>query len=151
MFSLARSTRAIPMAPQLYARRKLSTYGPMDADVGKLGTSVHHAMTVGLAIFTPFIFVVPDSYTDGIVNKTFGVLLSVNIAAHSWIGMNYVCRDYVPKISYKLLGPAKVFNAGMALITLIGMSKICLTSPGGLKGVVKALWVAEPKKKEAEF
>lgn len=128
-----------------------SYYGPLDADAGALGTRVHHAMTTGLAFLTPLLFVVPDKYTDGAVNKTIGVLLSVNIAAHSWIGMNYVCRDYVPKISYALLGPAKFFNAGLAAVTLLGMIKICVMSPGGLKGVVKSLWVAKPKKNEFEF
>lgn len=151
MFSLTRNSRYLATAPRPIARRKMGTYGALDADAGALATRVHHGITAGLAVFTPILFMVPDSYTDGTVNKTFGVLLSANIAAHSWIGMNYVCRDYVPKISYALLGPAKVANAGLALITLVGMAKICVMSPGGLKGVVKALWIAEPKKKEPEF
>ena len=152
MSFVVRSSRCLTRIPQqVSARRKMGTYGPLDADAGALATRVHHTMTLGLAVFTPLYFLVPDSYTDGAFNKTFGFLLSLNITAHSWIGMNYVARDYVPKISYKLLGPAKVANAGLAILTLLGMSKICVFSPGGLKGVVKALWTAQPKKKEPEF
>ena len=108
-------------------------------------------MTTGLAIFTPLYMLTPDSYTDGAISKTIGLLLSVNISAHSWIGLNYVCRDYVPKISAKLLGPARIATAGLSLITLLGMARISVGSPGGLKGVVKGLWTAPPAKKAGEY
>jgi succinate dehydrogenase hydrophobic anchor subunit len=148
MSLMSQTTRSLVRAPNtafLMIRRKLATYGPLDADAGALATRVHHTITASLLVFTPILFVVPDSYTDGAVNKVFGTVLSGSITAHSWIGLNYVARDYVPKISYALLGPAKVVNAGMALITFLGMTKICVFSPGGLKGVVVALWNAEPK------
>jgi succinate dehydrogenase hydrophobic anchor subunit len=126
------------------------TSGPsvLEGDAGKLATRVHHAMTTSLAVLTPVVFLIPDSYTDGVVNKSLGVFLSANIAAHSWVGLNYVATDYVPKISKALLGPARFLNAGIAVITLVGLTKISLMSPGGLKGAVKGLWNPKPPKKD---
>lgn len=106
-------------------------------------------MTFSLAILTPLYFMVPDSMTDGTFNKTFGLLLSANITAHSWVGLNYVITDYVPKISKAMLGPARIVNVGLAVITMLGMSKIALSSKGGIKGVVKGVW--NPKNKEPAF
>jgi hypothetical protein len=148
MSLMSRTTRTLVQAPTLVIRRKMGSYGVLDADAGALATRIHHGISGSLLLFTPFLFIIPDSYTDGTFNKVFGTALSGSIAVHSWIGMNYVARDYVPKISYALLGPAKVVNAAMALITFVGMTKICFSSPGGLKGVVKALWKAEPKEKK---
>jgi succinate dehydrogenase hydrophobic anchor subunit len=127
-------------------RRLLSAKAPapLEADSGGLATHVHHAMTISLAVLTPIYFIVPDSYTDSAVNKTFGVFLSANFAAHSWIGLNYVATDYVPKVSKALLGPARFVNFGIAVITFLGMSKIAIAGPGGIKGALKGLW--NPKK-----
>jgi hypothetical protein len=88
---------------------------------------------------------VPDSYTDGIVNKSLGVFFSANVAAHSWVGLNYVATDYVPKISKAMMGPARIVNVGIAIVTLVGLSKISIMSPGGLKGAIKGLWNPKPK------
>lgn len=120
--------------------------GPLEADSGSFATHTHHAMTMGLAALTPIYFMVPDSYTDGILNKSFGVFLSASIAAHSWIGMNYVATDYVPKISKSLLGPARVFNVGLAAVTFFGLAKISVSSKGGIKGALKGLWNPPEKK-----
>eukprot|EP00543_Licmophora_paradoxa_P015000 CAMPEP_0202472842 /NCGR_PEP_ID=MMETSP1360-20130828/89079_1 /ASSEMBLY_ACC=CAM_ASM_000848 /TAXON_ID=515479 /ORGANISM="Licmophora paradoxa, Strain CCMP2313" /LENGTH=51 /DNA_ID=CAMNT_0049099513 /DNA_START=92 /DNA_END=244 /DNA_ORIENTATION=+ len=49
--------------------------------------------------------------TDGIVNQVFGGVMAVVVAGHSWIGLNYVATDYVPKINKSLLGPSRVLNA----------------------------------------
>eukprot|EP00934_Nitzschia_sp_Nitz4_P003589 Nitzschia sp. Nitz4//scaffold121_size67750//2847//3281//NITZ4_006059-RA/size67750-processed-gene-0.14-mRNA-1//-1//CDS//3329534324//3579//frame0 len=125
------------------ARRKLSS-GPLEADSGAMATHTHHAMTAALAVMAPLYFMVPDSMTDGFVNKIFGVALSGTISAHSWIGLNYVCTDYVPKISKSLLGPSRIASAGMAVITFLGLTKVAISSPGGIKGCVKGLW--NPKK-----
>lgn len=88
----------------------------------------------------------PEEYTDGFVDKAFGMLVATTISAHSWIGMNYVATDYVPKISKGLLGPARVFNAVLAGVTFVGLSKIALNDKGGIKGTVKGLW--RPKQEE---
>lgn len=112
----------------------------LESDTGALGTRIHHHMTSLLGVLTPVYFLTPDNYTDGFFSRTVGLMLSVNIAAHSWIGLNYVARDYVPKVSAALLGPARVANLGLSLITLVGMSLISVSSPGGLKAVVKGVW-----------
>lgn len=130
------------------ARRKFATppSGPLEADAGGLATHAYHAITTSLLVLAPAYFLVPDSYTDGILNKIFGVGLSATITAHSWIGMNYVATDYVPKVSRALLGPARIFNAGLAAVTFFGLCKIAVFSPGGIKGCVKGLW--NPPQKE---
>lgn len=58
--------------------------------------------------------------------------------------MNYVATDYVPKISKGLLGPFRVINAVLGVVTFVGLSKIALNGKGGIKGTVKGLW--KPKK-----
>ena len=105
-------------------------------------------MTTFLAVATPAVFMVPDSWTDGFVDKAFGILVAVNVSAHSWVGLNYVVTDYVPKVSKSLLGPARIVTAGIGAITLLGLGRIAVSSEGGIKGAVKGLW--SPKKKEAE-
>jgi succinate dehydrogenase hydrophobic anchor subunit len=120
----------------------------LESDTGALGTKVHHAMTTSLALLTPVYFLTPDSMTDGVISRTFGTLFAINASVHSWIGLNYVARDYVPKISYALLGPARLAIAGLSIVTLVGMSKIAIASPGGLKAVVKGAWNPAAKKDE---
>lgn len=92
---------------------------------------------MSLAVVAPTYFLIPSSMTDGFVDKAMGVILACHITAHQWIGMNYVATDYVPKVSKALLGPARVVNAGIAGAILLGLSKIALTSPGGIKGALK--------------
>uniref|UniRef100_A0A7S3PCE6 Succinate dehydrogenase [ubiquinone] cytochrome b small subunit n=1 Tax=Amphora coffeiformis TaxID=265554 RepID=A0A7S3PCE6_9STRA len=117
---------------------------PLEADSGKLATRVHHAMTVGLIVATPVYFLIPESSANGVVGTTFGLAWVTTVTAHSWIGLNYVCTDYVPKVSKALLGPSRYVNAAIAVITFLGMGKMCF-APGGIKGVLTALW--KPKKK----
>lgn len=130
------------------SRRLFSSSGgsPLAADSGALATHAHHTMNLALAILTPVYFLIPESYSDGFFGKTFGVLLSANITAHSWIGLNYVATDYVPKVSKALLPPARMAIAGMSLVTFLGMSRLAVGSPGGIKGCIKGLW--NPPKKE---
>jgi succinate dehydrogenase hydrophobic anchor subunit len=144
------SVRAVVAARGAASRKLNSTKsaGPqfVEADSGALATRAHHVMITSLAVATPIYFMVPDSYTDGIVNKAFGVLLSANVAAHSWIGMNYVCTDYVPKVSKSLVGPSRLFNVGLAAITFLGLARISVSSKGGIKGCIKGLWNPPEKK-----
>mmetsp|Transcript_5837 Transcript_5837/g.11954 ORF Transcript_5837/g.11954 Transcript_5837/m.11954 type:complete len:151 (+) Transcript_5837:241-693(+) len=123
-----------------------STSSPLAGDTGRKATHLHHAMTSFLAIATPIVMLTPDSYTDGAIDKAFGMLVATTISAHSWIGMNYVATDYVPKISKSLLGPARVFNAALGFVTFVGLSKVALNNKGGVKGTVKGLWKPEKKK-----
>jgi succinate dehydrogenase hydrophobic anchor subunit len=138
------SVRAAPVA-----RRQLSSKGasPLEADYGPLATHVYHKATFFQAFAVPLYFMVPDRWTDGTMNKAFGLLLAATISFHSWMGMNYVCTDYVPKISKQLLGPARIFNAGLGAVTLLGLGRIALSDPG-IKGCIKGLWNPPPKKEE---
>lgn len=117
---------------------------PLEADSGGLATHVHHAMTVGLIVATPVYFGIPESWANGVVGTTFGLAWVTTVTAHSWIGLNYVCTDYVPKVSKALLGPSRYLNVAIAVVTFLGMGKMCF-APGGIKGVLAALW--RPKKK----
>ena len=139
--------RSVANATATAKRRALSTKspGPLDGDAGAAATHAHHAMTTFLVVATPAVFFVPDSWTDGLVDKAFGILVATNVSAHSWVGLNYVVTDYVPKVSKSLLGPARIATAGIGAITLLGLGKIAVSSEGGIKGAIKGLW--SPKKK----
>lgn len=129
----------------MFSRRNFAN-GPLEADAGGLATHVHHTISLALAALTPVYFMVPDDYTDGMINKVFGVGMSGAIAAHSWIGLNYIATDYVPKVSKALLGPSRIVSAGIAAVTFLGLSRVAVQSPGGIKSCVKGLWY--PSKKE---
>jgi succinate dehydrogenase hydrophobic anchor subunit len=144
---MLRLARPIARTPPTAGKRLFSS-NVLEADAGPLATRVYHAITTSLTVLTPAYFLVPDSYTDGAMSKVFGVTLTGIITAHSWIGLNYVATDYIPKVSKSLVGPFRYVNAGLAVITFLGMSKICISSPGGLKGVVKGVWNGSRKKKE---
>jgi len=101
---------------------------------------------MSLAVLAPVWFLIPDSYSDGFVGKAFGVLLAGNISAHSWIGLNYVATDYVPKMSKALLGPSRIAIAGMSVITFLGLARVSIQSKGGIKGCIKGLWNPPPSK-----
>mmetsp|Transcript_9673 Transcript_9673/g.23680 ORF Transcript_9673/g.23680 Transcript_9673/m.23680 type:complete len:153 (-) Transcript_9673:237-695(-) len=125
------------------SRRLLSSKpssSPLNADSGTIGTHVHHNLNLGLAVLAPVWFLMPDSYSDGYIGKGFGVILAGNISAHSWIGMNYVATDYVPKVSKALLGPCRVAIAGMTAVTFLGLARVSIQSEGGIKGCIKGLW-----------
>ena len=123
-----------------------SSSSPLAGDAGKKATHLHHKITTFLAFTTPLYLFTPSTYTDGLVDKTFGILLSGAISAHSWIGLNYVATDYVPKFSKSFIGPARVLNAALGVITFLGLSTIALNDKGGIKGTVLGLW--RPSKKE---
>lgn len=153
MFRIVRSAKTLSsVSARRFAATSHKTPAPnaLEADAGALATRVHHTMTLSLAVLTPVYFLIPDPQS-GFFGKMFGVLLTANITAHSWIGLNYVCTDYVPKISRSLLGPSRVVVAGLCLVTMLGMSKIAVASPGGIKGCVKGVWNGTSKKKEGEF
>lgn len=153
---MLRAARPITSAATLrrvaiHNNRSMSTSSKsiLEGDTGHFATHIYHKLTTVLVVAAPIYFMVPDSMTDGPVNQAFGVALAANISAHSWVGLNYVATDYVPKISKKLLGPARIVNAGMAAITLLGLSKIAL-SPGGIKGTIKGLWNPKIEEEKSE-
>lgn len=143
------ATRLTQRVNKTTCRRLLSdksSSNPLNADSGNIGTKVHHNLSMSLALLSPIWFLMPDSYSDGFVDKGFGVLLAGNISAHSWIGLNYVATDYVPKISKALLGPSRVAIAGMTVVTFLGLSRCSIQSPGGIRGSIKGLWNPPPSK-----
>jgi succinate dehydrogenase (ubiquinone) membrane anchor subunit len=129
------------------ARAKSSAPSPLEADAGTMGTKIHHTLAHSMGILAPLYFFTPDSYTQGWMHKTMGVLLGANMGMHAWIGLNYVATDYVPKVSKALLAPSRYATAGVAVTILLGMVKIAAFSPGGIKGVVKGVWNGKPKDK----
>lgn len=136
---------------QLTARAKSSS-SPLAGDSGHKATHLHHHMTTLLALATPLYLFSPTSptttspntsndYTStSMLDKSFGLLFATTISAHSWIGLNYVATDYIPKISKALVGPARIVNVGLGVVTFLGLSTIAFNERGGLKGCVKGLW-----------
>lgn len=120
---------------------------PLQGDAGSKATHLHHKMTTFLAVATPLYFLSPTESLPPIADSIIGVALAVNVSAHSWIGMNYVVTDYVPKVSKAMTGPARAFTAGLSALTLIGLSKVAVNGKGGLKGAVGGLW-KKAKKEE---
>ncbi len=112
----------------------------MAGDAGRKATHLHHKITTFLALSVPAYLLVPDAYSDTIFDKTLGISISGCIAAHSWIGMNYVATDYVPKITKSLVGPARVFNAALGIVTFVGLGMLSINDRGGIRGAVCGLW-----------
>ena len=138
---------------QQQQQRAKSSSSPLAGDSGHKATHLHHHMTTLLALATPLYLFSPTSptttspntsnndYTStSMLDKSFGLLFATTISAHSWIGLNYVATDYIPKISKALVGPARIVNVGLGVVTFLGLSAIALNERGGLKGCVKGLW-----------
>ena len=62
--------------------------------------------------------------------------------------LNYVATDYVPKISKALIGPARIFNVVLGVVTFVGLSKIALNDRGGIKGMIMGLWRPDASSEE---
>mmetsp|Transcript_21193 Transcript_21193/g.31381 ORF Transcript_21193/g.31381 Transcript_21193/m.31381 type:complete len:116 (-) Transcript_21193:126-473(-) len=101
-------------------------------------------MTTFLSVVTPLYFLAPESIipSDGssILNSVLGTAIAINVSAHSWIGMNYVVTDYIPKINKAMVGPARIFTAVISGVTLVGLIKLAINDKGGIKGAITALW-----------
>jgi len=131
--------------------------GVLVGDAGPFATHVYHVMNTFLIGAAPIYFILPApkagegySTVSAVFDKVFGALLSITLASHSWVGMNYVCTDYVPKISKSLVGPSRYFNAGMGIITLVGMGAIVFNDRGGIKGCLLSLWNRGEKQQKEE-
>lgn len=121
-------------------QQRVKSTAPLQGDTGNLATHIHHKMTAFLAVATPVYLLMPDTTTNDMVDKSIGTILAVNIGAHSWIGLNYVVTDYVPKVTKALVGPARIVSAGIGAVTVVGLTKVSFNDKGGIKGVLKALW-----------
>ena len=124
------------------SRRALSSSSssPLAGDAGRKATHIHHRITTLLSLSVPAYLLVPPSYADSYLDKFLGVAIGGSIAGHSWIGMNYVATDYVPKVSRALVGPARVFNAALGIATFVGLGMIAVNDRGGIRGAVRGLW-----------
>lgn len=120
--------------------KRCKSTSPLDGDAGNLATHVHHKMTTFLSIATPLYFLAPESMDNTVIDKMVGLLLAVNVSAHSWIGLNYVVTDYVPKVSKAMVGPTRVLSAAIGAVTLIGLGKVATNGKGGMKGAALGLW-----------
>jgi succinate dehydrogenase hydrophobic anchor subunit len=119
--------------------------GFLESDAGPLGTHIHHAMTSFLCFATPAYFLLPS---NNFVDKAFGSIISVTIAGHSWVALNYIAADYVQKVNIKYLPAVRVFNFSLGLVTLLGLGAISFNGKGGIKGAVTALWTKKEKTPE---
>jgi len=129
-----------------FATSSSSTSEPsvLEADAGAFATRVHHSLSVGLGLGLPLYLCLPESWT---VSHTFtGLGVATATAGHSWIAMNYVLTDYVPKISKAALGPARIVNFAASSLLLLGLAAVELGNTGGIKRVILGLW--NPDKKE---
>lgn len=144
---LAQRIKPLTSAPAL--RQKSTTSSPLQGDSGNIATHIHHKMTTFLSVATPIYFLAPfPSEGSSTLNSIFGTLLAVNISAHSWIGMNYVVTDYVPKVNKAMVGPARVVTAAISGVTLLGLVKLAVNDHGGIKGAITSLWNKPDKKEE---
>ncbi|KAL3810221.1 hypothetical protein ACHAXA_006361 [Cyclostephanos tholiformis] len=133
------TTTSAPRAA-LSSSSSSSSSSPLAGDAGRKATHLHHRITTFLAFAVPAYLLVPDSYADTSIDKCLGIAISGSIAAHSWIGMNYVATDYVPKVSRALIGPTRVFNAALGIATFVGLGMIATNDRGGIRGALAGLW-----------
>ena len=117
-------------------------------DAGTKATHLHHKLTTALAFATPLYLLAPLSDAS-MINKAFGLGIATVTAGHSWIGLNYVATDYIPKISKSLVGPARLVNAALAILTFVGLGRIALNDAGGIRGTVLGLWTRAEKLPQA--
>jgi len=146
MIRITSSLKSTLLRSNVVRRNLSSKPSILRGDAGPAATHVNHKISTFIAIATPAVILSPDSWTDGIVDKAFGTVLALNLSVHSWVGMNYIITDYVPKISKSLLGPARVVSAGMSGVTFVGLGYIAVASKGGIKGLIKSLWTTKPDK-----
>jgi len=139
-------------SPQLSQKALSSTSSTptkniLAADAGPLATHIYHKLTSILAFTTPIYLFAPTESLP-FLEKSFSLALATTLSVHSWIGLNYVAADYVPKVSKALLGPSRVIVAGFSVITFLGLGQVSLFTDGGIKGLMKGLWKKADKVEE---
>jgi len=129
--------------------------GVLVGDAGPLATHAYHVINTFLIGAAPIYFLLPapkegegNSTISSVFDRIFGSMLAMTLAGHSWVGMNYVATDYVPKISKSLVGPSRYLNAGMGIVTFVGMGAIVFNDKGGIKGCLSSLWKSNKKEEE---
>merc|ERR1712071_81727 len=145
MGSIIRRNVPTKINPKSFSTSSSTPKNILAADTGPFATHIYHKLTPVLAFATPIYLFAPTENIP-MVEKSFSLLLSGTIAMHSWIGLNYIAVDYVPKVSKALLGPSRVVIAGLSLVTFLGLSKVSVDSEGGIKGLMRGLWGKTEKK-----
>ncbi|CAN0135563.1 unnamed protein product [Pylaiella littoralis] len=108
----------------------------LNADDGKLGTKLYHAVNmVALAGVPAAVATSPSALT-----MPLDVVLGIALPLHAHIGMNYVISDYVPKSSR---GAARGVMLAASVVAALGLLKLNL-SGAGLTETLKATW-SDPK------
>ena len=142
--TLSSSARSASRTTMMAMRSKSTTSSnPLQGDSGNIATHIHHKITTFLAVATPIYFLAPidtEATSTSLPNKAIGTLLAINLSAHSWIGLNYVITDSIPKISKSLTGPARLATAALTGVTLLGLGKVANNDSGGIRGTVTGLW-----------
>lgn len=146
-FAATRSLQQFAARNRSAIRCKSSGPSPLAPD-DYISHSFQHVTHLGLAIGFPLYFLTPDSVTAGSIDRIVGLALSAGFGFHAWMGLNYTVADYVPQINKAMLMPARAACAGVAGLVFLGLARISMGSPGGIKGIVKGVW--NPKEKEEE-
>eukprot|EP00903_Cladosiphon_okamuranus_P007970 g7692.t1 len=110
-----------------------------NADDGKLGTKLYHAVNMVVLAGAPAAIATSPSALTMPLDLVLGIALPV----HAHIGMNYVISDYVPKSSR---GAARGAMLAASVVATLGLLKLNLTG-AGLTETLKATW-REPKAEE---
>ncbi|CAM9213955.1 unnamed protein product [Hapterophycus canaliculatus] len=104
----------------------------LNADDGKLGTKLYHAVNmVVLAGVPAAIATSPSALT-----MPLDIVLGLAMPLHAHIGVNYVISDYVPKASR---GVARGAMLAASVMAALGLLKLNLTG-AGLTETLKAIW-----------
>ncbi|CAN0136075.1 unnamed protein product [Pylaiella littoralis] len=113
----------------------------LNADDGKLGTKLYHAVNMVVLAGVPAAVVTSPSA----LTMPLDVVLGIALPLHAHIGMNYVISDYVPRSSR---GAARGAMLAASVVAAVGLLKLNLTG-AGLTETLKATW-RDPKPKEDE-
>ncbi|CAM9507171.1 unnamed protein product [Scytosiphon promiscuus] len=109
----------------------------LNADDGKLGTKLYHAVNMVILAGVPAAVATSPSA----LTMPLDIVLGIAMPLHAHIGMNYVISDYVPKASRKAARGAML---AASIVAALGLLKLNLTG-AGLTETLKATW-REPKK-----
>mmetsp|Transcript_78778 Transcript_78778/g.218983 ORF Transcript_78778/g.218983 Transcript_78778/m.218983 type:complete len:146 (-) Transcript_78778:72-509(-) len=108
----------------------------IDTD-SKQATKLYHTTQIAQAVLLPIALVLSPSSLNMPIDFALGVLFPF----HSYVAVNYVITDYVPKVARS---GARMALFVATIIAAAGMLKINVTGPG-LTATVTNLW-RKPKK-----
>lgn len=98
-----------------------------------MANRVYHAGSLALAVVTPVAFLVPASP----LSMPLDVAIAALVPYHSYVAMNYVVSDYVPKGVGRQVARSAVILA--SLVAFSGLM-VLATDGRGVANTVKSLW-----------